>query len=66
MEKRENVLLPLSDFNEEAYGDIRENAVENGRLIKEAFKGSFDIIGSRSVYFYYRYWFLIVQGRDIQ
>ena len=44
MEKRENVLLPLEDFYEEAYGDIRENAVENGRLIKEAFKGSFDII----------------------
>ena len=26
------------------FGDVRPNAVENGRLIKEAFKGSFDIV----------------------
>lgn len=44
MDNKENVLSPLSDYNEESYGEIRENAVENGRLIKEAFKGSFDIV----------------------
>ena len=44
MENKENVLFPLSDFNEETYGDIKENAVENGRIIKQAFKGSFDIV----------------------
>ena len=44
MENKENVLSPLSEYNEETYGDIKENAVENGRVIKEAFKGSFDIV----------------------
>ena len=44
MENKENVLSPLSEYNEETYGDIKENAVENGRIIKEAFKGSFDIV----------------------
>lgn len=44
MENKENVLSPLSEFNEETYGDIKENAVENGRIIKDAFKGSFDIV----------------------
>ena len=44
MENKENVLYPLSEFKEENYGDIKENAVENGRIIKEAFKCSFDIV----------------------
>ena len=44
MENKENVLSPLSEYKEETYGDIKENAVENGRIIKEAFKGSFDIV----------------------
>lgn len=44
MEDKNKVLFDLADFNEENYGDIRENAVENGRIIKEAFKGSFDIV----------------------
>ena len=44
MENKENVLSPLSEYKEETYGDIKENAVENGRTIKEAFKGSFDIV----------------------
>ena len=44
MGNKENVLSPLSDYSEETYGDIKENAVENGRIIKEAFKGSFDIV----------------------
>lgn len=44
MENKDNALLELSELKEENYGDVRENAVENGRLIKEAFKGSFDIV----------------------
>lgn len=44
MESNDKVIFDLSDFNEETYGDIKENAVENGRIIKEAFKGSFDIV----------------------
>lgn len=44
MKYKENALVPLSEYKEEAYGDIKENAVENGRIIKEAFKGSFDIV----------------------
>ena len=44
MKHKENVLVPLSEYKEEVYGDIKKNAVENGRIIKEAFKGSFDIV----------------------
>lgn len=44
MKNKDDVLFDLSDFNEENYGDVRVNAVENGRLIKEAFRGSFDIM----------------------
>ena len=44
MKHKENVLVPLSEYKEEFYGDIKKNAVENGRIIKEAFKGSFDIV----------------------
>ncbi len=38
-----NPLINIKNLKKESLGDIRENAVENGRLIKEAFKGSFDI-----------------------
>lgn len=34
----------IDDVKEEVFGKIRQNAVENGRIIKEAFKGSFDIV----------------------
>lgn len=34
----------IDDVKEVQFGDVRENAVENGRIIKEAFKGSFDIV----------------------
>ncbi len=36
--------INIEDISEESYGNIRTNAVENGRVIKEAFKGSFDIV----------------------
>ena len=41
---KENSFIYVDDVREEHFGDVRENAVENGRLIKEAFKGSFDIV----------------------
>lgn len=44
MEKSNNTFLNVDDVSEIEFGDVRENAVENGRLIKEAFKGSFDIV----------------------
>ncbi len=44
MEKNNNVFVPLNNIQEETFGDIRKNAVENGRIIKEAFEGSFDIV----------------------
>ncbi len=44
MKHKENVFVPLSEYKQKVYGDIKENAVENGRIIKEAFKGSFDIV----------------------
>ena len=44
MEKDDNVFVPLNNIQEETFGDIRKNAVENGRIIKEAFEGSFDIV----------------------
>ena len=44
MEKADNVFVPLNNIQEETFGDIRKNAVENGRIIKEAFEGSFDIV----------------------
>ncbi len=44
MEKDNKAFLPLEELNEEELGNVRENAVENGRLIKQAFEGSFDIV----------------------
>lgn len=41
---KERSFIYIDDVHEEQFGDVRENAVENGRLIKEAFKGSFDIV----------------------
>ena len=41
---KEKSFIYIDDVHEEQFGDVRENAVENGRLIKEAFKGSFDIV----------------------
>ena len=35
--------MQSDDIKSFDFGDVRENAVENGRLIKEAIKGSFDI-----------------------
>lgn len=34
----------IGDVTEENFGNVNESAVENGRIIREAFKGSFDII----------------------
>ncbi len=42
--KSENMYINVNDISEEQFGDVRENAVENGRLIKQAFEGSFDIV----------------------
>ncbi len=36
--------LDLENVNTETYGNVNVNAVENGRIIKEIFKGSFDIV----------------------
>lgn len=41
---KENSFIYVDDVREDHFGDVRKNAVENGRLIKEAFKGSFDIV----------------------
>lgn len=43
MNNEDKAILPLEELKENQLGDVRENAVENGRLIKEAFIGSFDI-----------------------
>ena len=42
--ENENGFLYIDDVTEESFGKVNESAVENGRIIKEAFKGSFDII----------------------
>ena len=42
--KRNNDFLYIGDVEKEDYGKVNESAVENGRIIKEAFGGSFDII----------------------
>lgn len=44
MKDGKGVFLSVEDVSEVHFGDVRKNAVENGRLIKEAFKGSFDIV----------------------
>ncbi len=41
--KLNNPLISIDNLKKEPFGEIKENAVENGRIIKEAFKGSFDI-----------------------
>ncbi len=44
MTDEKGAFISLDSINEEEFGKIRKNAVENGRLIKEAFEGSFDIV----------------------
>ena len=44
MKEKSKYFLHPDDIKSFEFGDVRENAVENGRLIKEAFKGSFDIV----------------------
>ncbi len=38
-----NPLININSLPKTQFGAIKENAVDNGRVIKEAFKGSFDI-----------------------
>ena len=40
---KDKSFILVEDVSEEVLGSVRESAVENGRIIKEAFKGSFDI-----------------------
>ncbi len=42
--KSKNEFLYVGDINTEDYGEVRKNATENGRIIKEVFSGSFDIV----------------------
>ncbi len=42
--KQKDEFLYIGDVQEESFGKVNESAVENGRIIKEAFNGSFDII----------------------
>ncbi len=44
MKENKEIFIDVDSVKEFSFGDVRENAVENGRLIKEAFKGSFDIV----------------------
>ena len=44
MKENKQIFINVDTVSEFEFGDVRENAVENGRLIKEAFKGSFDIV----------------------
>ncbi len=44
MKENRNIFINVNTVSEFEFGDVRKNAVENGRLIKEAFKGSFDIV----------------------
>lgn len=44
MNDENKVFLKLDDLSEKKLGDIRKNAVENGRIIKDAFGGTFDIV----------------------
>ena len=44
MKEKKPVFIDSESVQEEKFGKVRENAVENGRLIKETFKGSFDIV----------------------
>ncbi len=39
-----NEFLNVDDIKIEDYGEVRKSAVENGRIIKDAFSGSFDIV----------------------
>ena len=42
--KQNSDFIYIDDVTDDNYGNVNESAVENGRIIKEAFKGSFDII----------------------
>ncbi len=42
--KNNKDFLYVEDIKPEEYGDVRQNATENGRIIKKAFSNSFDII----------------------
>lgn len=42
--KKNSDFLHIKDIPEDDFGRVNKSAVENGRIIKEAFKGSFDII----------------------
>lgn len=44
MSEENRAFVSLEEIKEEQFGRVRRNAVENGRLIKEAFEGSFDIV----------------------
>ena len=39
--KQNSDFIYIDDVTDENYGNVNESAVENGRIIKEAFKGSF-------------------------
>lgn len=43
MKENKPLFINIENVSQTQLGDIRESAVENGRLIKEEFKGSFDI-----------------------
>lgn len=42
--KNEKMLIDVNTVTEESFGDVKENAVENGRIIKNVFNNSFDIV----------------------
>lgn len=44
MSKKKEPYIPLCEIHEERFGDVRENAAENGEIIKRAFLNVFDII----------------------
>lgn len=44
MGKKKEPYIPLDEIREERFGDVRENAAENGEIIKRTFLNVFDII----------------------
>ncbi|MBQ8183594.1 MAG: spore germination protein [Clostridia bacterium] len=44
MAENNKFFIDVDDIKPTTFGAVRENAVENGRIIKKAFKGSFDIV----------------------
>ena len=42
--KNGKMLIDVNTVSEESFGDVKENAVENGRIIKNVFNNSFDIV----------------------